>query len=64
MLPKLMVILPPWLVGSSKNGSCTQNSIYSTLACSKSVDVICLVIPAQLSLGFKACPFAAEGSKL
>ena len=52
MLPKLKLSLPPKFSELLIKGSCNQNSIYSTFDCSKSVVVICLVIPAQLFEGF------------
>ena len=51
MFPKLNTNFPPGLEGLSKKGSINQNSMYSTFDCSKSVEVSCLVIPAQLFCG-------------
>ena len=74
MLPKLINRLPGEELKmvfplSSINGFINQNSMYSTFACSKSVEVICLVIPAQLSSGLSIIPSSStsvwsKGSKL
>ena len=64
IFPRLKVSTPPLLSLSSKNGSINQNSKYSTLDCSKSVVLICLVIPAHELLTLSMVPLATVGSIL